>query len=223
MLDHYIQRNIVYRLAFAPNGLRFSELKPDEIESKLFTYHLKKTVIAGFVVKREDGHYVLTPEGRRLGTKVFDKQLSVADRAESVLFLVIRRQKDNAWLLYRRTVHPLIDRVGFMHTAPRYDVDSVIAAQEACKAMTNLNCDFEALGSGYFRVFDGEKLESFTHFTLLVCNDAQGELLSNDEKAEYLWETSPDFEAASMLPNMSTLAALYKIGKPFFIEKTFRI
>lgn len=223
MLDHYIQRNIVYRLAFAPEGLRFSELKPDELESKLFTYHLKKVVAAKFVVKTDAGHYVLTPEGRRLGTRVFEKQLSFADRPDAVLLLVIRRQSNGAWLLYRRSVHPLIGRVGFMHGTPQIECEAAEAARRTCLQKTGLDCQFSVLGSGYFKVFDGDDLESFTNFTLLTCDDAKGELKPIDQLAEYVWELQPNFADQSMLPNMATLAELYQKGQPFFIEKTFQL
>ncbi len=223
MLDHHIQRSIVYRLAFAPDGLRFSQLKPDELESKLFTYHLKKVVAAKYVVKSEDGRYTLTPEGRRMGTRVFDKQLSFADRAESVLFLVVRRKIDGAWLLYKRAVHPLIGQVGFMHAAPKIEMTTPEAANQACRERTGLDADFSVLGSGYFRVFDGDNLESFTHFTLLACEDVVGDLSPTDEKAEYFWETKPDFNSPTMLPNMATLAGLYEAGVLFFVEKSFQL
>src|SRR6185312_1812671 len=100
MLDHHIQRTIVYKLSFMPSA-RFSDLKPDDIENKLFTYHLKKVISEGFVSKSEDGTYALTPVGRRLSTGVIkDYQALIVERPLSALFLVIRRKSDNAWLLY---------------------------------------------------------------------------------------------------------------------------
>lgn len=222
MLDHHIQRSIVYRLALLENA-RFSDLKPDELDNKLFTYHLKKVVQAGLVSKDDQGLYQLTPEGRRLGVHVFEKQIDRLDRAVSVLFLVIRRKSDSAWLLYRRKSHPLINRVGFMHTAPNTSEDIQQTAKSAVKAKTGLSCQFSVMGSGYFRVFDGDDLESFTHFTLLSCEDADGELIQNDEHAEYWWEEKPNFGAQEMLPNMAILAKAYQNGKAFFIEETLRV
>src|SRR6187549_3745870 len=105
MLDHHIQRSIVYNLAFA-DSLRFGELKPYDIDNKLFTYHLKKVVSAGYAVKLESGEYALTPEGRRVGKGALKKQSHLIDRAYSVLLLSIQRE-DGAWLLYRRQTHPL--------------------------------------------------------------------------------------------------------------------
>lgn len=223
MLDHYIQRNIVYRLAFTP-GLRFGELKPDELENKLFTYHLKKVMSIGFVKKSEDGQYELTPEGRRVGAYIFEKQLFfAANRPESVLFLIIRRKTDDAWLLYKRTVHPLLGRVGFMHALPSITETCEAAAARTCLEKTGLTASFKVLSSGYFKVFEGSNLESFTHFTLLISNDAEGDLLPSDEQAEYFWELEPDFHEPVMLPDMATLVELYTSGDQSFIEKTLYI
>ncbi len=222
MLDHHIQRSIVYRLALS-EGLRFSELKPDTLDNKLFMYHLKKVISTKLVVKNDDGLYQLTPEGRRLGTRVLDSQQALVDHADSVLFLVVRRRSDNAWLLYRRKTHPLINRVGFMHATPTAMTSSEKVAAKALYEATCLKGTFRALGGGYFKVYDQDSLESFTHFTLMICEDATGELVQNNDYAEYFWENEPDFSNASMLPNMETLVGLYQQDAPFFIEKTFRI
>lgn len=222
MLDHHLQRGIVYRLALEDN-LRFSEIKPETIENKLFTYHLKKVVSAGYVSKNDDGRYSLTAEGRRLGIRVLSDFQTLADRAHSVLFLVIRRKSDNAWLLYRRKIQPLVNRVGFMHVTPSPDESVIETASKLCKERTGLSCEFKPLGNGYFRMFSGEELESFTHFTMLVCEEAVGELKQGNEYSEYFWEDAPDFSDSSMLPNMLSLVEKYEAGEQFFLEETLQI
>lgn len=222
MLDHHIQRAIAYKLALTPS-LTFSELRPDAVENKLFTYHLKKAVAAGLVEKNEDGRYALTSQGRLLGVHVLERTEALVDRAYSVLFLVIRRKNDEAWLLYRRGSHPLYGKVGFMHVVPNAHETTLQTASRVCKERTGLDAQFTTLGSGFFRVFEEKRLESFTNFTLLVCEDAQGTLQSADELAEYFWQTNPDFVASDMLPNMPTLAALYSKNQPFFVEKDLAV
>lgn len=223
MLDHHLQRGIVYRLALEDN-LRFSELKPADIENKLFTYHLKKVLAAGYVNKSNDGLYHLTAEGRRLGIRVLSDPQTLADRAHSVLFLVIRRKSDGAWLLYQRKNQPLIGKVGFMHATPSADGATAATAATLCKERTGLSCEFKTLGGGYFRTFRGDELESFTHYTLLTADDAEGDLKQgNPDYAEYFWEVEPNFEASEMLPNMPTLIEAYQAGKPFFLEKSFQL
>lgn len=222
MLDHHIGRTIVYRLAFA-DRMRFSELQPDAIDNKLFSYHLKKVVTSGYAQKNDDGTYSLTPEGRRLGIRVLDSQMSAVDRADSVLFLAIRRKSDKSWLLYRRKTHPLIHRVGFMHATPIASESTLVTAQKACLEKTGVTTSFHVLGSGYFRVFDKDKLESFTHFTFLVSDDAAGEIEQNDTTADYYWEEDPDFTDADMLPNMKILGNAHKQNELFFIEQSLEV
>lgn len=220
MLDHHIQKSIVYRLAFRESA-RFSELQPDGVENKLFTYHLKKVVASGLAIKSEDGLYTLTPEGRRVSTGIFEKdQKLIVDRAHSVLFLVIRQ--NNNWLLYKRGTYPMLGFSGFMHCNPTSQTDCEAQASKECAAKTGLTGTFTALGGGYFRIYENDSLESFTHFTLLYCDDIQGELQPTDTQAEYFWV--PEIEISNeMFPGTALLKEAYEAKQPFFIDKTFSL
>jgi hypothetical protein len=222
MLDHHIQKSIVYKLAFN-EALRFSQLKPDDLDNKLFNYHLKLVINAGLVKKDEDGKYSLTAEGRRVGVGVLDKQFTDLDRAHSVLFLIIRRKSDNAWLLFKRKTHPLLGDEGFMHVNPVATEDVFKTAKERLLAKTNLSASFRYLGSGYFKIFEDDGLESYTHFTALVAEDAEGELKQNNDKGEYFWQADIKDIFGELLPTAQALLDQYEADQPFFIEKTFKL
>jgi hypothetical protein len=145
------------------------------------------------------------------------------DQAYSILLLVVRRLSDGAWLLYKRSTHPLIDLSGFMQAIPNAHESIVITAQNACTQKTGLSGEFRVIGDGYFRVFQSDELESFTHFTLLACDDADGSLIGQDDFGDYYWQTNPDFSADHMLPTAQTLADIYADPSAQFIEKDFRI
>lgn len=221
MLDHHIQRSIVYTLAFA-SSMRFSELQPSDIDSKLFTYHLKKVIQAGYVTKHDDGTYALTPEGRRIGKTVLKKDRFM-DQAYSILLLAIRRKKDGAWLLYTRHTHPLIGLTGFMQALPLSHESIIQTAHNACVKKSGLIGHFEVISSGYLRVFEADKLESFTHFTLLLCDDIEGELKEHDDYGTYAWVQKPDFSATSMLPTAKILSELALSRKAPFVEQTYTL
>src|ERR1700722_16797901 len=119
MLNHYIQKNIIYRLALT-SPLRFKDLKPDELDNKLFNYHLKIVMSLGLVEKNKDGLYILTAKGKLLGVHVYSEAADIFKRARPVLILAVRQSSN--WLVYRRNNDPLRNYVGFMHCEPEAGV-----------------------------------------------------------------------------------------------------
>lgn len=220
MIDHHIQKTIVHKLALAET-MRFSELQPDDIDNKLFDYHLKKTISSGLVEKSSEGVYRLTAKGRLYGLRALEGDRQAIDKAESVLFLVV--QNGNQWLMYRRHSHPLRNQIGFMHAYPVSNEIIEETAKRECLEKTGLTCNFKALGSGYFRIYRNQELESFTHFTLLFAEEISGALSQSDELADYFWLENPDFSSPDMLPNMPILGSKYSDRRPFQIEESFHI
>lgn len=222
MLDHHIQRAIVTKLTSA-KSLTFSDLKPDDLDNKLFTYHLKIAIREGFVEKADDGTYRLTSAGQKLWRRMSESPEKISERAFSVLFLIIR-DSAGRWLLYRRKTHPVIGKRAFMHSIPNSEMNVVVSAEQDTKAKTGLECSFKVIGSGFFRTYDGQNLVNFTNFTVLLSTDAVGELTPRDEFADYSWVDSPDFSTPDMLPNMQILHEAYTAGNyPFYIEETLQI
>lgn len=221
MLDHHIQKSIVYDLAFA-ESLRFSDLKPDELENKAFTYHLKKVIAAGLVEKLENGEYTLTAKGRRVGKGAFKKDSRLLDRAYSILLLAVRSM-DGQWLLYKRQTMPLLGLTGFMQAQPVAEADARDTAKKTCFEQTGIETEFAVQGHGYFRVYRQQNLESFIHFTLLVATTDRTELPETAVSAGYFFARTPDFESPEMLPNMQTLHKMCEAPTGTFVEATFEL
>ncbi len=216
---HHLQRKIVTSL-LTQDTLSFSQLKDDSVENKLHDYHLKQLVRDGIVTKTDDG-YKLSEQGRRSALSIIGNFSDRSDLAYSVLLLLVRRQSDKSWLLYKRKIHPLKDKVGFMHVRPSYQEDTLQRAAQQLQIKTGLSGTFVPRGSGFFTVAEGEELQSYTHYQLLVCEDATGDLQQNDDRSEYFWVDEPDFDADHMLPNMAGLVERYMAGEPFFYNDTF--
>ena len=220
MLDHHIQQHIVHKLAFV-ESLRFGQLKPDEIDNKLFTYHLKKVMAAGLITKQADGAYTLTAEGRRLGKNATKRPPLSIERAYSILLLGIK--DNNRWLLFKRGTHPSIGLYGFMQASPSPYKSILETAHTTCKQETNLDVQFSVQGSGFFRLHHETELESFIHFTLLNGTRAQGELRQNSQLGEYEWREHPDFSGSDMLPNMQTLHKMSVGAAGSFVDESFHL
>ncbi len=220
MLDHHIQKSIVYDLAFT-ESLRFRDLKPEGMENKGFTYHLKKVIVAGLVIKLENGSYALTNNGKRVGKGAMKKDSRLLDRAYSILLLAVRRIEDDAWLLYKRQTQPLLGLTGFMQAQPIAETDARDTAQKTCHEHTGIATDFSVHGHGYFRVYREKELESFIHFTLLRADVEKTELPSTAAKAGFQFLTAPAFDGPGMLPNMQTLHKMCEGPAGSFVESTF--
>lgn len=219
MLDHHLQRTIVKSLSVA-DSLSFSELKPEDLDNNLFTYHLKAVIREGLVEKNNDGRYMLTNEGKKSWRRNSQSKTNTTDRARSILFLIIR-DASGRWLLYKRKTHPLKDMIGFMHVFPVHTESIIETATRESADRLSLSCTYAVVGSGFFRSYRQDSLESFTNFTVLACENASGEFKPKDESADYFWIQEPDFCSPEMLPNMKLLSDSYLSGRfPFFLDES---
>ena len=215
---HHIQLGIIRYLAHRQSAA-FSELKPEGIENKLFTYHLKQAMTDGLVYK-SDKRYALTPTGKMLWKRIGDKRDHIARRAFSVIFVVVRNMNDQ-WLLYRRKTHPLLGRTGFLHCVPEWDKNTHQTVSDYIAKLLAVSCEPQVRASGYFRIHDSKgELESFSHFTLMETVVDTSTNPEPEDSAEYFWTTKDCILQEDSLPNMpSLLKALDSDANNVFIEE----
>jgi ADP-ribose pyrophosphatase YjhB (NUDIX family) len=108
--EHHIQKRIFNRLVGA-TSMRYSELRPKELEANLFMYHLKELIKMGLVEKGESG-YTLTKNGRSTATRFSIREQGIRIMPSTISVIALRAE-DGDWLLYRRKRQPYIDSLGF--------------------------------------------------------------------------------------------------------------
>lgn len=221
MLDHHIQKSILYRLAFA-NTLSFTDLKPDDLDNKLFTYHLKKVVSSGFVEKASDGTYQLTAKGRRVGKGALERDDRFIDRAYSVLFLVVKNPDTDAWLLHTRASQPLRGFTGLLQARPLPGSPVIDIAATALTEQTGLSANFSVSAHAFFTFVRDNELESFIHATILVGENISGNLQTKDKAGEYTWVHTSDFSAPNILPTVQVVATMLA-SNASFTEQSFTV
>lgn len=110
MIEHHIQKDIIERLSMAPE-LRFSELKPSELESNSFMYHLKQLIVSNYVAKTQTG-YTLDKKGL-----TYVDQLSFVEsrprKQPKILGIVVLRNKKGEYVLAKRKLQPFIGTLLF--------------------------------------------------------------------------------------------------------------
>lgn len=217
MYIHHIQKTIIEKLAKADN-LSFSELKPQEIENKLFTYHLKQTITNRFVKKNRKGQYELTATGRKMWKRVSLAAEDIAKRALSVIYVAVRNQKGQ-WLIYTRKTHPFLGYSAFPHLIPKASHSALQIVKEYLDELDS-TCKPIVRASGFFRMFTtiGE-IEGFTNFTLVYCEVKTEDILASDDISSYTWMDTAQLESARILPNMPSLLCTLESTEFSFIDQ----
>lgn len=108
--EHHIQKRLFNRLVGA-ESLRYSELKPKELEANLFMYHLKELIKMG-LVEKIDKTYALSYKGRTLATKFSIREQGIRSMPSAISVIVLTAP-DGQHLLYRRLRQPYINTLGF--------------------------------------------------------------------------------------------------------------
>lgn len=108
--DHHIQKQIYNRLV-GSDSLRYSELKPKNIEANLFMYHLGELIKSG-LVEKTDKAYSLTPEGKLMAARFSVREQKLRIMPSTISVIVIRSIKGR-WLIYERLRQPFIGSLGW--------------------------------------------------------------------------------------------------------------
>lgn len=108
--EHNIQKSI-FNMLVSSESLRYSELKPKELEANLFMYHLKELIKMGLVEKLEK-KYTLTPAGRSTATRFSIREKGIRIMPSSITVIILQSE-DGGMLLYRRKRQPYMNFLGF--------------------------------------------------------------------------------------------------------------
>lgn len=218
-MEHHIQKKIVYYL-ITHSYARFSDLKPKNMDSNIFTYHLKQLMTRGLVSKNNDGIYTLTPLGKVAGINVTLNRDELLLQAHTVLFLALH-SKEHGWLMRKRLVEPMFHKAGFPHCEPVATKDIKVTASEIFKEKTGLDTTFTPKGSGYIRLFHGTELESYVHFTFMYADNFSGELITQTPHGENYWYRG-DFNSKEFIPSMKDIVDIFNTTNGyFFIDRSY--
>lgn len=156
MVEHYIQKDILLRLSKAAN-LRFSELKPEGMESNIFMYHLRQLMAQKLVEKTEDG-YRLADEGLAYIDGFSFHTLRPRKQPKVISILAVRNQQ-REWLVAQRKYQPYIHQ--FMLPSGKQHLGEspkAHAMREVKEKLHMIVADLKRRGLADIRIYRGDKL-----------------------------------------------------------------
>jgi 8-oxo-dGTP pyrophosphatase MutT (NUDIX family) len=134
-ISHHIQLGILRQMLLSSES-RYSDMKPKNVESNLFMYHLKQLIREG-LIEKHDKIYTLTREGKRFADRATLETMRIRVQPKIVIVLCIRRE-DGKWLIMRRKHQPFVDYKGFPSGKMHYGETLQQAAERELREKTGL-------------------------------------------------------------------------------------
>src|SRR3989338_6908056 len=171
---HYIQQKIMYVLALTDSA-RFSQLKPQEIESNLFIYHLRQLMRDKLVVKNADKTYSLSVQGKAYADTINWKTLKPRSQPKIVNLIACKNDRGE-YLLYKRKHQPFIGLSGFPYGKIHLGETIQESSERELQEKTNLKANLRHRGDAYVTVYDVDTLIMHTLFHIHTGANPSGEL-----------------------------------------------
>lgn len=125
---HYIQKHILKVLTHK-KWARFRDLRPENVDSNLYSYHLKQLLNDKMVDKVEGKGYRLSPAGLRY-VDYISLEYFVPRWQPKVMTKIVCRDEQGRILLLPRIKQPFIDTMSLVSGKVHYEDVSVLAAAQ---------------------------------------------------------------------------------------------
>jgi ADP-ribose pyrophosphatase YjhB (NUDIX family) len=202
---HPIQQHILRQLALGQE-VKFSQLKPKNVESNLFMYHLRKLMMQGMVAKTAGG-YELSLEGCQYVDTTSLSTFGARIQPKIVTFIACQNEAGQ-WLLYKRKHHPYSGRVGFPYGKIHLGEGIQAAAKRELHEKTGLSADLVHTGDAYITTYQNDELltQMFAH--VFIGKHPKGELLERSDIGECFWDTIENPTDARFIPGFAQIYEL---------------
>lgn len=196
---HNLQKRILYDLLFE-SKLKYSELKPLEMENAQFVFHIKQLIDKNLVKKLPDG-YQLTDIGKEYANKINVDNIGIY--FQSKITAVLCAIQEDTILIYKRLKNPFFGCYGFPTRKVLWGHDIEKSAEQGLHDETGLTGKGKLFSIKHYIVKNSENkiVEDKTMFALIFNNPkgnlepiATGEYEWVDKsKLKALTPTQPEF------------------------------
>lgn len=224
---HHLQTKILYNLALH-DALRFSQLKPKDLESNQFMYHLKTVMAQGYVTKT-DSRYRLTPKGLRyVNAMSFELLTTRLQPVSRTTVYAEHPDRPGEQLLYRFNRQPIRGRVGLLNGKIHFGETLEAAASRELHEKSGLQADLEFIGqinSRNYSADDATELINHTFYFVFRAHDVRGRLKDvSDIHGQSFWGKLEDCDPSQFTPGLSIMLQQIQSGQTgFFADITTQL
>jgi ADP-ribose pyrophosphatase YjhB (NUDIX family) len=215
MIEHHIQKDILLRLSTAAS-LRFSELKPADLESNAFMYHLRQLQAQKLVEKAEQG-YRLTDEGLAYIDGFSFHTLKPRKQPKVISILAIR-SPTGMWLTARRKYQPYIDQYMLPSGKQHLGEGPSEHAERELREKLRLDLPLSRRGLSDIRIYRGEKLITHVLAHIYEGQAVDDSLPPETHQFHYEWVARDDAERRLLAGTREIMDKLETETELFFLS-----
>ena len=211
---HHIQKHILAILTYSKTA-RFAELRPDNTDSNLFSYHLKALLKANLVEKSAGG-YTLTHKGLafvdRLSKANFEPRLQ-----PKIITMIIAFNDHGEVLIQKRKKQPFINSWTLPSGKLHLEDESIMqAAKREMKEKTGLELSkLNHAGDVYIKVISNKEIISSVLAHLFVTKISSAPEL----KSGLRWQKVKDLNDIMLAPAIKEITASVSGGKKLVFKE----
>lgn len=155
IIGHHIQRHILGVL-YHQKIARFRDLRPQNVDTNLYSYHLRSLIKQGMLRKVEGG-YTLGDRGLAYIDRVSSKSMLIRTQPKIVTMIVTQNSNGDV-LLQRRTKQPHLDTWTLPYGKLHIEDYSILGAarREADEKLGLIEPSLIHAGDCYIRVYTGK-------------------------------------------------------------------
>ncbi len=216
---HYIQSKIIDKLLYA-QSLRYSQLKPADIESNHFAYHLKSLLRDKYVLKKSNNQYALAPKGLSYVETLSHERMNTRQQPVITTMQNITNDRGET-LCFKRAFQPYFGLIMLPSGKLHMNEDVESAAKRELLEKTGLSdVALRHRGIVYITIRqDGYVISTIvSHIFSGVSNLAITD--PDTKKGSRLWLNTDIVPAAELYPALRPIQKLLK-GEEFFFEELY--
>lgn len=222
-IEHHIQKSILKYLT-NKKAARYSEMKPENIDSNLYAYHLKKLLKLDFIIK-ESNLYTLSPHGQNYVENISLSEFNFRNQPKITTRILLKNKKGQ-YFLTKRSKQPLIDMWGFASGKTHIEDERIIdAAQREVSDKIGLNIrSLKHVGNYYAKILSQGEIVSNTLSHVFSATLSELETHSLKISNSQNWFSTDEMTELDLIPDTLDLIYLAEHSSgDFFAELEYEI
>ena len=211
---HHIQKHILKELTVHQTR-RYSDMRPQNVDSNLYSYHLKSLIRDQFVVKTEKA-YGLTPKGLAYVERVSIDKFEPRLQPKVIMIFVVENDKEEI-LLWLKSKQPFINTWSLLSGKMHLDDESLTAAieRELIEKFDLLPQGIRHLGDCYIRAYVENELVSCVTGHICKLNLPDSARLHDRTR----WVKKSELSLLDTSPATEQIFQDTQIEQPFFFKE----